>query len=78
MFRKNRRDGTASCIPGIRLHSDSELAEVLGAGIVERQTIHEWPLSCVQRVVLEGRAVSELSWADLRQMGGRDCATDSR
>jgi len=38
----------------IRLHSDSELAETLGAGIVERQTIHEWPLSCVQRVVLEG------------------------
>jgi hypothetical protein len=43
----------------IRVHSDSELAEALGAGIVERQTIHEWPLSCVQRVVLEdgGRLV---------------------
>ena len=40
--------------PRIRLHSDSELAEALGASIVERQTIHEWPLSCVQRVVLEG------------------------
>jgi hypothetical protein len=38
---------------GIRLHADSELAETLGAGIVDRQTIHEWPLSCVQRVVLE-------------------------
>jgi hypothetical protein len=40
--------------PRIRLHSDAELAEALGASIVERQTIHEWPLSCVQRVVLEG------------------------
>lgn len=40
--------------PRIRLHSDLELTKALGAGIVERQIIHEWPLSCVQRVVLEG------------------------
>jgi hypothetical protein len=36
----------------ILLHSDDELAERLGAEIVERETIHEWPLSCVQRLLL--------------------------
>ena len=40
--------------PRIRLHSDVELAEAIGAEIVERQTIHEWPLSCVQRLVVAG------------------------
>ena len=35
------------------LHADDELAALLGARIVERRTIHEWPLSCVQRLVLE-------------------------
>jgi len=35
------------------LHDDDELAALLGAGLVERRTIHEWPLSCVQRLRLD-------------------------
>lgn len=38
----------------IWLHTDAELADILGAGIVERETIHQWPLSCVQKVCLDG------------------------
>ncbi|MEO8393559.1 MAG: hypothetical protein ABI700_11270, partial [Chloroflexota bacterium] len=34
------------------LHSNAALAELLGVGIVERTTIHEWPLSCVQKLTL--------------------------
>ena len=34
------------------MHSDDELAAALGVGIVERETIHAWPLSCVQRLLL--------------------------
>lgn len=34
----------------IWLHDDNELAEALGGSISERTTIHEWPLSSVQRV----------------------------
>lgn len=37
----------------LQLHTDDELSRALGAGIVERTTIHEWPLSCVQRVSLD-------------------------
>lgn len=37
----------------ILMHSDAELAEALGVGIVERETIHQWPLSCVQRLLLD-------------------------
>jgi len=36
------------------LHSDAELAAHLGAPIVERVTLHQWSLSCVQRVTLAG------------------------
>ncbi|MBI3960182.1 MAG: hypothetical protein HY328_15325 [Chloroflexi bacterium] len=32
------------------LHDDAELAAHLGDAIVERVTLHEWPLSCVQRL----------------------------
>jgi hypothetical protein len=32
------------------LHDDQELSDLLGCRIVERRTLHEWPLSCVQRV----------------------------
>jgi hypothetical protein len=32
------------------LHDDEELAALLGSPIVERTTLHEWPLSCVQRL----------------------------
>jgi Phosphotransferase enzyme family len=36
----------------IRMHSDDELAQTLGVEIAERETIHQWPLSCVQRLRL--------------------------
>jgi hypothetical protein len=32
------------------LHDDEELAALLGSPVVERTTLHEWPLSCVQRL----------------------------
>ena len=32
------------------LHNDEELSALLGSRVVERPTLHEWPLSCVQRV----------------------------
>lgn len=35
------------------MHSDNELAQLLGAGITERQTIHQWPLSCLQKLLLD-------------------------
>jgi hypothetical protein len=38
------------------LHEDAELAELLGSPVAERTTLHEWPLSCVQRLRLaDGR-----------------------
>jgi hypothetical protein len=37
----------------ILMHSDDELAEILGLDFVERETIHQWPLSCVQRLLLQ-------------------------
>lgn len=37
----------------ILMHSDDELAERLGIDFLERETIHQWPLSCVQRLLLE-------------------------
>lgn len=36
----------------VLMHSDAELAEALGTIIVHRETIHEWPLSWVQRLLL--------------------------
>ena len=38
----------------LRLHDDQELESHLSTKIVERITLHEWPLSCVQRLTLEG------------------------
>jgi len=32
------------------LHDNEELASILGTSIEERATLHEWPLSCVQRI----------------------------
>ena len=32
------------------LHDDDELSALLGSRVVERSTLHEWPLSCVQRM----------------------------
>jgi hypothetical protein len=32
------------------LHDDDELAALVGSPIARRTTIHEWPLSCVQRL----------------------------
>ena len=34
------------------LHSDAELAPILPAPLTGRETLHEWPLSCVQRLTL--------------------------
>ncbi len=40
------------------LHDDDELGEHLGAAITERETMHQWPLSCVQRIHLaDGRDI---------------------
>jgi hypothetical protein len=36
------------------VHDDDELAPLAGGEIVERVTLHEWPLSCVQRLTLAG------------------------
>jgi hypothetical protein len=33
------------------LHDDGELGTLLGSPVCQRQTIQEWPLSCVQRIV---------------------------
>ena len=32
----------------LKMHSDEELQNILNAGLRDRQTLHEWPLSCVQ------------------------------
>jgi hypothetical protein len=38
------------------MHDDGELAAHLGSAVVGRKTLHEWPLSCVQRLALaDGR-----------------------
>jgi len=38
------------------LHDDDELVTLLGGPLAERTTIHEWPLSCVQRLCMaDGR-----------------------
>ena len=38
------------------LHSDAELVAQLGSAVQSRTTVHEWPLSCVQRLSLaDGR-----------------------
>jgi hypothetical protein len=42
----------------LRLHDDDELAALLQDEVRERLTLHEWPLSCVQKVTTaQGRAV---------------------
>jgi hypothetical protein len=35
------------------LHSTGELSALLSATVIERHTLHEWPLSCVQRITLD-------------------------
>lgn len=35
------------------LHDDAELSSILNCAVVQRTTLHEWPLSCVQRVSCE-------------------------
>jgi len=37
----------------LRLHDTVELEEILRAKIVERRTLHEWPLSCVEQVITD-------------------------
>jgi hypothetical protein len=40
----------------LRLHDNEELAPLVQSDILERVTLHEWPLSCVQRLTLaDGR-----------------------
>ncbi|MFI7020102.1 phosphotransferase family protein [Streptomyces sp. NPDC050164] len=39
--------------PQLTLHSDGELSQLLGVNVEERETIHAWPLSCVQSVRLK-------------------------
>ncbi len=40
------------------LHHDEELSSLVRANIVERVTLHEWPLSCVQRLsASDGRQI---------------------
>ncbi len=36
------------------LHDDDELGPLVQSDIVERVTLHEWPLSCVQQLTLAG------------------------
>ncbi len=37
----------------LRMHDTDELGELIGCPIAERITLHEWPLSCVQRLKCE-------------------------
>ena len=39
--------------PNLILHSNNELSELLGKTVSSRKTLHEWPLSCVQQLVLQ-------------------------
>lgn len=42
----------------LRLHDDQELSAIVGCAITARVTLHEWPLSCVQRLHLaDGRTM---------------------
>lgn len=34
----------------LRLHDDAELEQLIGGRLAARQSLHEWPLSCVQRL----------------------------
>jgi hypothetical protein len=45
--------------PQLMAHDDASLARLLGADVVSRSTIHEWPLSWVQRLSLDdGRVLA--------------------
>jgi thiamine kinase-like enzyme len=35
----------------LQLHDNIELEEILRVKIVERRTLHEWPLSCVEQII---------------------------
>jgi hypothetical protein len=35
------------------LHDEDELGELLGSQVIQRQTLQEWPLSCVQRITTQ-------------------------
>jgi hypothetical protein len=37
----------------LNLHDDNELGVLLGSPLCQRQTLQEWPLSCVQRILTE-------------------------
>lgn len=49
----------------LMLHDDEELVPFLGSRVLERVTVHEWPLSCVQRLALaDGRTLIYKTQAD--------------
>ena len=37
----------------LAIHDDLELAAHIGGEILARETLHEWPLSCVERVTTQ-------------------------
>lgn len=39
------------------MHDDLELSQLLGSQIVRRDTLHEWPNSCVQKITLNNNEV---------------------
>lgn len=50
------------------IHDDHELAALVGGEIVARETLHEWPLSCVERI--DARQGGELRrWIYKSQFG---------
>ena len=49
----------------LQLHTDDELSVLLGSSITQRVTLHEWPLSCVQRI----ETVDEQRWIYKTQSG---------
>lgn len=38
------------------LHDDAELTSFIGSRVIQRDTLHQWPLSCVQRIRLASGA----------------------
>lgn len=54
-FRSRKMDAVQvhSLFPDLQLHTDEELASLLDGELMERETIHQWPLSCVQRLRLD-------------------------
>ena len=55
----------------VLMHEDDELAKHIGSEIAERVTIHEWPLSCVQRITTgDGRKLIYKAQGGRKRMCG--------